>query len=664
MKLPVLFACTLSLFSHAMVGAAESPQPRTAAAAGIGRMVSEATFTDLSGRSRQLSALLKECDFTVIAVTSPSCPLSQKFAPTLAALEDQWKSKGVHFVFAGAIASDPAEALASLAKQHGWDGVCTPDSSQELLRALGAESTTEVFILDRARTLHYRGAVDDQYGIGYQKDAASRTYLADALEAMTHGQRPRLAATTAPGCALEVTPAPAATPAVAASIPLTWHREISRVIQRNCQECHRPGGTGPFELISMEDVTGHAAMIKKVITKGIMPPWFAAPQTGEHAITWANDRSLSETDRSALLAWLGGDRAAGDPAEAPVPLTWPQEWAMGTPDAVVELPTPVAVQATGRMKYQYREVTTTFPEDRWVTGFEVRPTALAQVHHVLVFASAPGQRRVVDGDDFFAAYVPGSSATLYPDGYAKKLPAGAKLTFQLHYTPNGTAAEDRTRLGLKFSPEAPRYEVHVAAAKQHRFSIPPGAPNHEVKGVLPVPFDSLILSFMPHMHMRGKAFRYEMTGPDGEKRGLLDVPAYDFNWQLQYRSAEPVLAKTGSRIEATAWYDNSPDNPNNPDPAKTVTWGDQTEEEMMIGYLEYVKAPADSASAASHPDAPMSLTPKALGLLGRRLDKDRDNRVSKEEAGTTFLALHQRLDRNQDGYVTADEAKKAVEEKR
>jgi thiol-disulfide isomerase/thioredoxin/mono/diheme cytochrome c family protein len=651
MKLPVLFACALSLFPGGPLGAAESPQPRAAAGAGIGRMVPEATFTDLSGGSRQLSSLLKDSDFTVIAVTSPSCPLSQKFAPTLAALEDQWKSKGVRFVFIGAIESDPPEALGSLAKQHGWDGICTPDGKQDLLRALGAESTTEVFILDRARTLHYRGAVDDQYGIGYQKDAASRHYLEDALEAITQGQRPRLAATTAPGCALEMTPAAAPVPTT-----LTWHREISRVIQRNCQECHRPGGTGPFEMMKMEDVTGHAAMIKKVITKGLMPPWFAAPQTGEHVITWANDRSLSEADRGALLTWLAGERAVGDPSDAPVPLTWPQEWAMGTPDAIVELPTPVAVQPTGRMKYQYREVTTNFAEDRWVTGFEVRPTALAQVHHVLVFASAPGQRRVVDGDDFFAAYVPGSNATLYPDGYAKKLPAGARLTFQLHYTPNGTAVEDRTRLGLKFGSGAPRYEVHVSAAKQHRFSIPAGAPNHEVKGALPVPFDSQILSFMPHMHMRGKAFRYDMVDPAGQRRELLSVPAYDFNWQLQYRSAEPVLAMTGSRIEATAWYDNSPENPNNPDATKTVTWGDQTEEEMMIGYLEYVRVPADGTTAAA---TPLSLTPKALGLLGRRLDKDRDNRVSREEAGPTFLALHQRLDRNQDGYVTAEEVKTA-----
>jgi thiol-disulfide isomerase/thioredoxin len=656
MKISFVLAASAILFLNHPLPAMEAPQVRPAVEAGIGHQVGNPTLVDLAGKTNRLAGITGAQDFTVIAVTSPTCPLSRKYAPTLAALEKAWKDKGVGFLFVGAIASDSTAAMSALAAEHGFTGPCTMDEKQAVLQALRALSTTEVFLLDRSRTLLYRGAVDDQYGIGYQKEQPTRHYLADALEAVTHGQRPGIEATSAPGCALEIA-APDASGAAAASA-LTWHRDISRVIQRNCQECHRPGGTGPFEMMKMEDVIGHAGMIKKVINKGLMPPWFAAPQSGEHAITWANDRSLSGSDREALLTWLSGDRAAGDPAEAPVPRQWPAEWALGTPDAVVEIPQPVAVEVTGRMKYQYREVVTSFPEDRWITGLEVRPTALAQVHHVLVFVSPPGQKRVTDGDDFLAAYVPGSSAVIYPSGYAKKLPAGAKLTFQLHYTPNGTACEDRTRLGLRFAAEAPRYEVHVAAAKQHRFAIPPGHPNFEVKGALPVPFEAQILSFMPHMHMRGKAFRYDLVDAAGTRVELLNVPRYDFNWQLLYRAAEPLVLNSGSRIEATAWYDNSPENPSNPDPAKTVVWGDQTEDEMMLGYLEYVRIPASSAKTAAVP--PLSLTPRALRVLGRRLDTNKDNRVSREEAGPTFLPLHQQLDQNQDGFVTAEEAKAAV----
>lgn len=638
--------------------AAEGPAQRPTAEAGIGRMVPEVAFTDLSGGAHKLSEIVAGQPLTVLALTSSSCPLCGKFAPTLSAMEKEWSGKGVRFVFVGSIDSDTPAELSELAGKQELRGVFTADLDHSLAKALHAESTTEVFVLDRARTLQYRGAVDDQYGLGYQKDQPARTYLADALTSLSAGKTARPAATTAPGCVLDLA-VPAETADLSSAGPgLTWHRDISRLIQRNCQECHRDGGIAPFSLATRADVISHAGMIKKVVTKGLMPPWYAAPQTGEHRILWANDRSLPDTSRDGLLTWLAGDRAEGDPADAPVPRTWPQDWVMGTPDSVVDIPDPVNVKATGRMNYIIQQVETSFPEDRWITAMEVRPTAVAQVHHVLVFVAAPG-KRVQDGDDFLAAYVPGSSMVEYPEGYAKKLPAGAKILFQLHYTPNGTEAVDKTRLGLRFTATPPKYEVHVAAAKQTRFAIPPGADNHEVKGVLPVPFDSQILSFMPHMHMRGKDFRYELVAPDGSRRELLSVPAYDFNWQILYRAAEPVEITRGSRIEATAHFDNSAGNPSNPDPTKTVRWGLQTEEEMMIGYLEYVRKPASVAELA---DAalPFSMTPKALGALGRRLDTNKDGKISLEEAGALFRGLHQRLDSDRDGFVTAAEARGAL----
>jgi hypothetical protein len=309
---------------------------------------------------------------------------------------------------------------------------------------LQPKTTTEVFVLDAARTLVYRGAINDQYGLGYSKDAPAKNYLRDALDAVLRGAAPVIAATTAPGCALDL---PAAAVAGAPGAP-TYHREISRVVQAHCVECHRAGGIAPFALESHDDLIEHAGMIKKQLERGAMPPWFAAPeQSGAHAI-FANDRSLPAPDKAALLAWLKSDRPKGDAAEAPLPRAFPEGWIIGKPDAVFQLPQPVAIKAEGTMPYQWRVVETSFAEDRWVQGYEIQPTAREVVHHVIVKVHAKGAAvtdRGEGAEGFFAAYVPGNSHRVLPEGFAKRLPAGARISFQIHYTPNGQATRINSR---------------------------------------------------------------------------------------------------------------------------------------------------------------------------------------------------------------------------
>ena len=256
------------------------------------------------------------------------------------------------------------------------------------------------------------------------------------------------------------------------------------------------------------------------------------------------------------------------------------------------------------MPYQTARVATNFAETKWVSALEVLPTARDVVHHVLVFADAPGglsplrqalrrgsgDLRPRDDDEsggFFAIYVPGNNTLIYPPGYAKALPAGSTLRFQIHYTPNGREVKEQARIGLKFAPGEPQFAIQNAGISSHRFAIPPGADNHRVDATLPVPRDARILGFLPHMHLRGKAWRYTVRTPDGKEETLLDVPRYDFNWQLLYRYNEPKFLPAGSVIQATGWFDNSPANPANPDPTKTVHWGPQTTDEMMLGYVEY-----------------------------------------------------------------------------
>lgn len=660
--LPALAAATLTLSPAADEPLTEQPRPLAAAEAGTGQIVPDVSFTSMDGKAHSLRKLAAAHRTLVVAFTSHTCPLSAKLMPTLAALEKDFASQGAAFVFVNPTASDKPEDIRAAKEQHGLKGEFVHDRDLALASALRATSTTETFVIDAAGTLIYRGAVDDQYGLGYARDAARNEWLREALTATFAGQRPRIAATTAPGCALAL-PQQAVKPTT-----VTWHGRVSRIMQANCQECHRSGGIAPFPLESLEDAVSHAGMIRKAVTKGIMPPWFAAPQEGVAHSPFANDRSLSPADRADLLAWLDGGRPEGDAAEAPLPRRWPDAlWAIGKPDAVWELPRAVDVKATGKMDYVNLQVETGLTEDRWVQSIEVLPTARAQVHHVLVFAIVPdksGKRRVRDPNNFFAAYVPGSNLLQYPAGYAKRLPAGTILHFQLHYTPNGTAVQDRTRLGVVFAKEPPRYEVQVAAAGNHRIAIPPHAENHPEKGLLPVPVNVQLLAFMPHLHVRGKSFRYELTGADGARRTLLDVPRYDFNWQLLYRLAEPMPVAAGSRIEAHVIFDNSANNPHNPAPDKWVRWGEQTDDEMLLGYVEYVNPAENPSAARAAAPAPVDLTPKTLGILGKRLDTDRDGRVSREEAGESFATLHASLDTDGDGFVTGEEARAVIRARR
>lgn len=569
----------------------EGPAVRKPSDAGVGRLVPDLAFTDIHGKTGKMSDY-RSGKALVIALTGVSCPVSKRFAPALARLEREFADQGVAFLFVNPTASDKPADIRADVQAHGLKGRYVQDKNGALISALGAETSTEVFVIDAARTLVYRGAVSDQYGLAYSLDAARHDYLADALDALIAGRAPLVAATTAPGCALE---AKAAKPD--AKTAVTYHNQVARILQNNCVECHRAGGVAPFALESYDDAKSHAAMMRKQVDKGVMPPWFAAPPApGQHS-PWINDRSLSARDKTDLLAWLASaDKPAGNRAEAPLPRRFSSEWTIGEPDAIFELPRAVAIKAEGTMPYQFLTVQTSFPEDRWVSAYEIMPTAREVVHHVIVKVHdrSVAARDAEEGTEgYWAAYVPGNSSRVMPEGFAKKLPAGATISFQIHYTPNGKAVSERMRLGVKFAKEPPKYAVHVAAVPKVTINIPPGAADHIETQTQRVPADMVVSAFMAHMHVRGKAFKYELLHADGRAETLLDIPRYDFNWQLRYELAEPKRLAAGSTLRITAVFDNSTGNPANPDPGATVRWGQQTFQEMMIGYVEFYTA-ADS----------------------------------------------------------------------
>lgn len=577
----------------APIPAPAGPRAVSASQAGIGRRVDDLTVTDLDGKTHPLSQVVGK-NGAVIAFTSTTCPVSKRYAPGLARLETTLREKGLSLVLVDPFATDKPEELRATVKSLGITSPVIHDREGVVVRGLQGSSSAEAFLIDATRTLLYRGAVDDQYGLNYSQETPKLTYLLDAVAEMLAGRKVTIPATSAPGCDLEV---PALTAKAAGSI--TYHGEVERILQQNCAECHHEGGIGPFSLETLGDVKDRAKTIKRVVEQGIMPPWFAVPAEAGQPSPWANDRSLSPDAKKTLLAWIDSkDRPEGNAADAPKPIKWIPDWSAGEPDAVLTFAKAEPIKAEGIMPYVNVRVPTSFPEDRWITAVEVLPSAREVVHHVVVSTVKGGAGNAEGGFSYFALYVPGTSLERFPAGMAKKLPAGTTLNFQMHYTPNGKATTDTTRIGLYFAKEPPQWEVRTAAAMNPRLNIPAGDANHQETAEMVVPPNVLVLGFFPHMHVRGKAFRYDLVQLDGTSRPLLEVPRYDFNWQLTYELATPFVSTVGTRIKATAWYDNSAANKANPDPQKNVRWGNQTHEEMLVGSIKYavpVQKPNETA---------------------------------------------------------------------
>jgi peroxiredoxin/mono/diheme cytochrome c family protein len=630
----LLVAPLCAAMSHCAPAAQDHSSP-------IGTKLEEFSLQDFHGQPHSLSDL-KDAKLLVVAFLSVDCPLTKLYGPRLAELAAEYESKGVAFVGVDSNRQDAVTEMARYAKEHNIAFPLLKDLNNVLADKLGAVRNPQVFLLDEQRIVRYTGRIDDQYGFqtgsGYAKPKVSKRDLASAIDELLDGKAVSQPTTEALGCLIgRVRKADSAS-------DITYSKQIARIFQDRCVECHRPGQIGPFALENYEQAAGWAEMIEEVVREQRMPPWHPDPKFGH----FANDTSLTNEEKALIYKWVAAGAPEGDPKDLPAPKHYAGSWMMpGGPDKVFYMTEqPVDVPAEGTVEYRYYVVDTGFTEDKWVKVAECMPDNRGVVHHMIVFLKPPGMglfggggRRNGGGQgeaeanrgegnsersenaqggnssDAQAArrgrgragggggqasfgqlcgFAPGTRPYVLPEGMAKLIPAGWQLVFQMHYTPNGSPQRDRSAVGIKFEDAAKvKYRVATANAANAAFEIPAGDPAYQVESNRTYGRDVLMLSVFPHMHLRGKDFHYEVFYPDGRQETLLNMPRYDFNWQTSYVFTEPKMLPQGTTLHCTAHFDNSADNPANPDPSKPVRWGDQTWEEMMIGWFD-IAVPKDA----------------------------------------------------------------------
>jgi peroxiredoxin len=544
-----------------------------------GATVPNLTLPDVHRRPRSLDGF-KVKKALVVVFVGTECPVANLYVPTLIDLHKEYAPQGVQFLAINSNSQDSFTLVSAHTQERGVPFPVLKDFGHAAADAFGARRTPEAFVLDAGRVIRYRGRIDDQYGVGVRHEKPTRRDLKEALDELLAGKPVTTPTTEAAGCLIGR--------AAAARVEgVTYAKHVAPILQARCQECHRPGEIAPFSLLTYDSARGWADTIREVVREERMPPWYADPRHGQ----FENDRRLTRAESDTLLAWVAAGCPKGDDKDLPPPARFPAGWTIGTPDAVFRMAEEYRVPAAGVLDYQRFTVDPGFKDDVWVQSAECRPGNRAVVHHILVYVQLPGQP-TYDRDGTahtLAGWAPGDMPVRYPADTAKRVPAGAKLVFEVHYTPNGTPQTDRSAVGIVFAKKPPERAVETNVLANMLVRIPPRAADHEGRLVYVFRDDALILAFMPHMHLRGVSAKYVATYPDGRTETLLSVPDYDFNWQSIYRFKEPLKVPKGTRLTWTGKWDNSADNPRNPDPSKEVRWGLQTWEEMQNGWMDFVR---------------------------------------------------------------------------
>lgn len=545
----------LTLCAWLLAGAAHAVAPAAT--------VNDFALLDQNGKFHHLY-YLSDAKAVVLMAHDNDCAASRDAVIDLEETKTAFAARGVEFLMINV--DDSRESIAAQIKQTGSSIPVLVDELQLVGEALQLQRAGEVLVIDpKGWKLAYRGPL-----------------AAKAIDAVLAGKSVKSPKVTAKGCALKLT--------ARRDLPgknISYANQIAPLLADNCVTCHRTGGIGPFPMNSYAVVQGFSPMIREVILTRRMPPWHADPHVG----TFAGARSLTKEQTQTLVHWVeaGSPRGEGPDPLAQMNKQWP-EWVFGEPDLVLKLPA-FDVPATGTIDYQRYTIANTTGRDLWIRASDTLPGDRSVVHHVLVGVFDPKlperERLVRASSGELGAYVPGNGPVMYPQGTGVLVPKDCSFAFQMHYTSSGKAARDETRVGFYFAKEPPQYEFKTAVLFKPTIKIPANNKAYTDSTTYDFPREAIVYSLTPHAHYRGSASNFVARYPDGREELLLSVPKYDFNWQTTYSLTTPKRIPAGTRIVHSTTYDNSAQNPANPDPNREVPWGEQSWDEMLYGVVRY-----------------------------------------------------------------------------
>ena len=543
----------------------------------IGDVVSDLRFKDIRGLARSAGELGSHQATVLVFVTS-DCPLVKRVMPKLVALDAAYRERGVQLVAVNVGATDTLKDMAAQAIDYEAAFPFVKDEDLACATRLGIERTPEAAVFDSQWRLVYRGRIDDQDRLGGTRPTPSRRDLAMAIDELLAGKPVSITTTPVDGCLIT------AAPPVESTGPVpTYHHDIAPILAERCTSCHRPDTAAPFELLTYEDVTGHAEMIGEVVRDERMPPWSAHPAYGD----FQNDPSLSPEEKQAIFHWIAAGRPEGTPPADPVAEPEPApEWRIGTPDLVVTMASDQEVQATGFIPYQYVLLPHVFLQETWLEAIEIKPHNPEVVHHCnLAYVTTAG----ASAETFITGHVPGGQPLdlgHFDESVAYRVPAFAGLVLQIHYTTTGKPEKSRISVGFRFPKRKIQKRLHHVLLDPRGFAITPGDGGHAVRSETTLEHNANLLGMFTHMHLRGKDMTFSAKPPDAPRQTLLMIPTFSFDWQLGYECTPgTVMLPKGTTLSAVAHYDNSTFNPYNPDPAVTVRYGPQSYDEMFNGYI-------------------------------------------------------------------------------